>query len=536
MTKENFLKGAAILGIAGVLVKIIGSIYRITLLYILTDVGMGYYQTVYPLYNLLLAISTAGFPVAVAKLVSEKRALGDYKGAHRLFKITFFGFLFAGITTSLFVLLGANYLANLFKNKDAYYSFIAISPALMLVPIMSAFRGYFQGRQTMVPTAVSQIAEQFFRVLIGLFLAYQLMDKGLSLAAGGATFGASAGALAGTIIIVIIYFSQKKHIKQEIIKGAEYPTESLGSIIKNVLLIAIPITIGAAIVPIMNSIDVAIVMRRLQTIGFTETEANGLYGRLAGMAQTLINLPQVLSIALAMSLVPAISDAYARKNYTRITRITRSGIRVTLLIGLPTALGLYILSTPIIELVYFATKPEVQQSAGSILAILSFSLIFLTLVQSLTAIMQGLGKPMIPVKNLAIGAVVKIILTYFLTGIPEIGVKGAALSTVVAYLVAAALNFIAVMKHTRTSLNFVNIFVKPVISVILMVVLVKFSYAFLSSIISSKIATLTSVIIGALVYSFILLATGAITSRDFELLPGGRKISKVLGTIGLLRE
>ncbi|SHH42794.1 stage V sporulation protein B [Caloranaerobacter azorensis DSM 13643] len=536
MTKENFLKGAAILGIAGVLVKIIGSVYRITLLYILTDIGMGYYQTVYPLYNLLLAISTAGFPVAVAKLVAEKRALGDYKGAHRLFKITFFGFLFAGITTSLFVLLRANYLSHLFKNKDAYYSFIAISPALMFVPIMSAFRGYFQGRQTMVPTAVSQLTEQLFRVVIGLVLAYQFLERGLPLAAGGATFGASAGALAGTIVIMIIYLSQRRYIKQEIKNSADYPLESLNSVIKKVLLIAIPITIGAAIVPIMNSIDVAIVMRRLQMIGFTETEANGLYGRLAGMAQTLINLPQVLSTALAMSLVPAVSAAFARKNYTRITRITRSGIRIMLLIGLPAALGLYILSTPIIELVYFASKPEVQQSAGSILAILSFSLIFLTLVQSLTAIMQGLGKPMIPVKNLAIGAVVKVILTYILTGIPEIGVKGAALSTVVAYLVAAVLNFMAVMKYTKTSLNFVNIFLKPIISVILMVVFVKFSYVFLSSIINSKIATIISIVIGALVYGSALLATGAITSRDFELLPGGKKISKVLGAIGILRE
>ncbi|WP_069650633.1 putative polysaccharide biosynthesis protein [Caloranaerobacter ferrireducens] len=536
MTKENFLKGAAILGIAGVLAKILGSVYRITLYYVLTDVGIGYYQTVYPLYNFLLAISTAGFPVAVAKLVAERRALGDYKGAHRLFKITFFGFLFAGIATSLFVLIGAGYLSNLFSNKNAYYSYIAIAPALMLVPIMSAFRGYFQGRQTMVPTAVSQLVEQLFRVAVGLILAYQFLGRGLPLAAGGATFGASAGALAGTIVIMIIYLSQRKYIKQEIRSSADYPLESLNSVIKKVLLIAIPITIGASIVPIMNNIDVAIVMRRLQSIGFTETEASGLYGRLAGMAQTLINLPQVLSVALAMSLVPAVSDAFARKNYAKISKIVRSGVRVTLLIGLPSALGLYILSTPIIELVYFVSDLETQQSVGSILAILSFSLIFLTLVQSLTAIMQGLGKPMIPVKNLAIGAVVKIILTYVLTGIPEIGVKGAALSTVAAYLVAAVLNFIAVMKHTRTSLNFVNIFVKPIISVILMVVFVKFSYVFLSSIISSKIATLASIIVGALVYGFALLVTGAITSRDFELLPGGRKISKVLGTIGLLRE
>jgi stage V sporulation protein B len=189
MSKDNFLKGAAILGIAGAIVKILGAFYRIPLNNILGSEGIGYYQTAYPLYVLLLTISTAGFPVAIAKLVSEKRAIGNHKAAHKAFKVAFLGMLIAGILTSIFVFTNAKNIVTKWENPDAYYALIALVPALFFVPIMSAFRGYFQGRQTMTPTALSQIIEQLFRVIAGLMLTYYLLDMGLPIAAGGASFG-----------------------------------------------------------------------------------------------------------------------------------------------------------------------------------------------------------------------------------------------------------------------------------------------------------------------------------------------------------
>lgn len=177
MTKDNFLKGAAILGIAGAIVKVLGAFYRLPLGNIIKPEGMGYYQTAYPLYVLLLTLSTSGFPVAIAKLVSEKRALGNYKGAHKVFKIAFLGLLIAAILTSLFVLLNAKTIVVALENENAYYSLIALVPALFFVPIMTAIRGYFQGRQNMTPTALSQIVEQLFRVSSGLMLTYILLDR-----------------------------------------------------------------------------------------------------------------------------------------------------------------------------------------------------------------------------------------------------------------------------------------------------------------------------------------------------------------------
>ena len=532
---NNFLKGAAILGIAGVVVKILGAIYRIPLTNIIMNEGMGYYQTAYPLYTLLLTVSTAGFPIAIAKLVSEKRAIGDFRGAYKVFKVALSGLLIAGVLTSLFVFFTADTIVERLGNSNAYYALIALVPALLLVPIMSAFRGFFQGYQDMTSTALSQIVEQFFRVAFGLLLTYLLIDKGIPMAAGGASFGGSAGAIGGTIIIAFIYLYRRREITRELetsIITQEYKVET---IIKDLLIIAIPITIGAAIVPIMDTIDVVIVLKRLQAIGFTEAEANGLYGNLKGMAQTLINLPQVFSIAIAMSLVPAISDANARKSKKDVESITSSGIRITLLIGLPCALGLFVLARPIIALLYYKSDIETIINTGNILTILSIGVIFLTLVQVLSSILQGLGKPMVPAINLFIGAIAKVILSYTLTGIPSINIYGAAISTVVAFCIAAILDLIYVLTYSKIRLNVKDVFVKPAISAIGMAIAAMVSYYLLMDLVGEKLSTILAVLVGGVLYVILLVITGSITSEDLYLLPKGDKIGKRLERFKLMK-
>ncbi len=535
MSKENFLKGAAILGIAGIIVKILGAFYRIPISNIIKTEGMGYYQTAYPLYVLLLTISTSGIPVAVAKLVSEKRAFEDYKGAHKVFRVALSGLLICGFITSLFVFINAENIVESLGNKNAYYALIALVPALFFVPIMSAFRGYFQGRQSMTPTAISQVSEQSFRVAAGLFLTYYLLDRGIPIAAGGASFGGSMGAIAGTLAVVIIYLMKKKEINNEIRESIVHEEESTGKIIRNLLIIAIPITIGASIAPIMDTIDAALVMRRLQYIGYSEFKANDLYGQLKGLAQTLINLPQVFSMALAISLVPAISAAYARKKYGEIRNIISSGVRMTLLIGLPSAFGLFVLAKPIIRLLYFKNTLEQLNSTGEILQVLSLGVIFLTLVQSLTAILQGLGRPIIPVRNLFIGAVTKTILTYVLTVIPSINIKGAAISTVVAYFIAATLDIISVKKYTKIKLNMQEVLVKPFISAAGMAVIAKMCHFIFYNIVGDKLATVISILIGMITYFILLLRTGSLTYDDFKMFPKGEKIATKLVNLKLLK-
>lgn len=521
---NNFLKGAAILSIAGIIVKILGAIYRIPLTNIIESEGLGYYQTAYPLYALLLTLSTAGFPIAIAKLVSEKRAIQDYRGAHKVFKVALSGLLIGAMLTSIFVFFGAEYIVKSLGNTNAYYALIALVPALFFVPIMSAFRGFFQGSQSMVPTAISQITEQLFRVVAGLALTYYLLDWGIPMAAGGASFGGSVGAFVGTLTILILYFRERKGIMKEIGTSLVLEDYPVGQIIKDLLMIAIPITIGAAISPIMDTIDVALVLKRLQSIGYSESMANDLFGN-KGMAQTLINLPQVFSVAIGMSLVPAIADANARGHKREIETTISSGIRMTLLIGLPASFGLFVLAKPIIGLLYYKNSVEVIANTGNLLAVLSIGVIFLTLVQSLSAILQGLGKPMVSAVNLFIGAFAKVILTYILTGIPSINIYGAAISTVVAFGIAAVLDLISVNIYSGVKLSVRDIFIKPFLSALGMAITVKLSFIFLNGIIGEKLSTITSILIGGLVYLILLILTGSITSQDLNLIPKGNKIA-----------
>ena len=525
MSKNSFLKGAFILGIAGIIVNILGAMFRIPLGNIIGSEGMGYYQTSFPIYILLITISANGFPTAISKLVSEKLALGDYKGAHRIFKISFIASIAVGIITFIILFFGSGYIVNhIVKSPKAYYSMITIAPALLFVPIMSTFRGYFQGRQEMSPTAVSQVMEQIGRVGLGLGLAIMLLSKGKEFAAAGASFGGTAGAIFGTTYIAFIYFKNKNRLNKEIKESKAFEEESVKAILYKLLYIAVPITIGMSILPIMNIVDTTLVIRRLQDSGFTPLEATSMFGQLTGMAQTLINFPQVLTLSLAMSLVPSISHFYAVKDEVSLINNIKSGIRVAILIGFPAAIGLMSLSYPIMHLLY----PKEPKSVGEILMYLSISVLLLGLIQATTAVLQGMEKVNIPVINICVGVVVKITLSYILLGMPSLNVKGAAIGTICAYAVIAMLNFIYIKTKLNIRFEFVNFFVKPLISVGIMAALVIISYKILFNFTGNAVACLFSIAVGGVSYIACLLLTRGISEEEILMMPKGKKINKAL--------
>ena len=245
--KESFLKGALILGAAGVVVKIMGAFFRIPLGNLIGSTGMGYYQAVYPVYTLFLTLATAGFPTALAKLVSEKRAIGDYGGANKTFRIASTVLFITGLISFCIFYFGADYIVTvIMKNKGAYDSMIAIAPALLFVPLMSSFRGYFQGRREMSKIAVSQMVEQFFRVVLGIAIAYYWMVSfGPEKGAAGGVLGAAIGGFASIAFLIIVYFKDSKQRRLEIESSKHIKVESTKTILKRILYVAIPITIGA---------------------------------------------------------------------------------------------------------------------------------------------------------------------------------------------------------------------------------------------------------------------------------------------------
>ncbi|MBR6584168.1 MAG: polysaccharide biosynthesis protein [Firmicutes bacterium] len=532
MSNNKFLKGAAILGIAGILVKVMGMFFRVPLTRWLGAAGIADYSSVYPVYTLFLIISTAGIPVAISRMVSERIAVKNYAGAHKVFQTSVWLLGAVGLVSFAVVYFGAEFLETVvLNNEGSRLSLEAIAPALFIVPVMSAYRGYFQGRQNMNPTAVSQFFEQLARVGIGLALAYFLLDSGASAACAGATFGATAGAGAGLFVVVIIYIINLKVIKGNIARNKSHSElESTGEIVKKILIIAVPITIGAAILPMVNFIDSAMVMRRLMETGWTEAQAEALWGRLGGYCSSLIGMPQVFIQAIAMSLVPAISAGFKVKNYGEVRENMQFAMRAAMIVGFPCAAGMFALAEPILKLLYLTeTNGAEVAAAAPTLMIMTLSIIFMSTLQTLTGALQGIGKQMIPVKNLAIGAVAKVVVTYVFVGLKAVNINGAPIGTIVCYIIASVLNIRDVKKYTGTSFNFGMTFGKPFAASAVMGVVVFASYKMLFFIMKSNtIATLLSVCIGVAVYGVLILMTRAITKDEIRRLPKGDKLVRIL--------
>ncbi len=524
---KSFLSGAVILGVAGIIIKLLGAAFRIPLTNIIGDDGMGYYQTAYPIYNLFLTLAIAGIPTAIARMVAERVALDRCREAHRVFRVSLGLLLATGVLTSSILFFGARLITAAIKEPDAANCMLAIAPALFFCPLMSSFRGYFQGLQNMNPTAVSQVVEQSFRVAVGLSLAVLLLPSGTAKAAAGASFGATAGALFGFIAILIIYLRKRKKIFATFSAQGEHQEEHAADIIKDILVIAVPITIGSAVLPIINSIDTALVKSRLIDIGYSSDAARALYGQLTGMSAPLLNLPQVILQGVSMSLVPVIASAKKRDQIVFMHSNINLALRYASLISIPCAVGMSVLAKPIMLLFYPFQKESAISAAGS-LEILAYGIIFLGLTHALTGILQGIGKQMLPVRNLAIGALAKTLVTYMLTGIPSLNIRGAAIGTVSAYLVAALLDFISMRKHTGTAVDYKRAFVMPSISAAVMGAVVILAYRILSGTMGNALSTLISIIIGVVVYGFIILLTGAIAVEELKKIP---KIGATLGNL-----
>ena len=531
---KSFVGGAIILGIAGILIKVLGAAFRIPLANIIGDSGMGYYQTAYPIYNLFLVIATAGIPTAISRMVSERVALDKHWEAHRVFTTSLKLLFGIGIVLSCSMFFGSQFIANLVKEPDAVWCMRATAPALLFCPLMASFRGYFQGRQNMNPTAVSQVVEQIFRVAIGLALAIFLVPKGLNIAAAGANFGASAGGVFGCIGILLIYLKKKPQIDGELASVPKTNEQGAGEILKDILIIAIPITIGAAVMPIINTIDTVIVKTRLISIGYSSDIARGLYGQLSGMAAPLINFPQVLTQAVSMSLVPVVASAHKRGELGFMRDNIALGLRYALIISTPCAFGMMFLAKPIMLLLYPLQRESAISAAGC-LAILAVGIIFLASVQTLTGILQGIGKQLIPVRNLCIGALVKVVTTYILTGIPAINVEGAAIGTVCAYLTAAVLNLAAVKKYTGAVIDIKLTLLKPVMSSLVMGCFALAAQKILVGALGNAVSTLVGVGIGVIMYLFMVLKTGTLTVEELSGMPKGHKLVSILKKLKIVK-
>lgn len=504
--KKNIVRGTLILGIAGIIAKLLGFFFRIPLIYMIGEEGIGLYQLTYPLYTFLLGISS-GIPIAISKMISERMALNKTKEAYRIFKIAFIIMgIFGGLSSIFLIIFSKVIIDSLRWSKDAYYSLLGISLAPFFTCALSAFRGYFQGIQDMTPPAASQIIEQIMRVIFGVGLAYLLLPYGIAAAAGGASFGAVAGSIAGLFWMILCYSKKRlRYLEKQ-------PSSPAALILIEIFKIAIPISIGQAIGAIMSLIDSIMVVGLLKMAGFNEQYATILYGQLTGKAFVLINVPLTLSIALSQNTVPAISESFAIGNRTKINRDIKMSYKLAMILALPCCSGLYVLAEPILSLVF-----QGLSQGWNLMQILSIAAFFIIIAQTSTSILNGIGKTFIPVCIMVLGSIIKIIINIIFIPVPDFNIKSAAYGTLIAYFIVALIDFILVVKYTKINIDFKEIVIKPLICTIVMAFVVMISYTFIYSLTLTKsLTTIISILSGTLTYFIMLLITKTLTFGEIR--------------------
>lgn len=530
--KISFVKQAAILAIAGILVRLLGFLYRLPLTDLLGDEGNGIYSAGFYLYIFFLVMSSAGLPAAISKIVSEKYSLGEYKNVKKVFKVSLIIASFGGAFFSVVMFFSAKWFCNLIGSPQSYYAILTLSPTVFIVSVISVFRGYFQGIGTTVPTAISQIIEQIFNALFSIYLAYILVGIGIEFGAAGGTAGTGIGAFAGLIYISILFLRRKKDINEKILlEKNEYEIESAKKIALNIIKIAIPIIAGTAIFSMTNLIDMQMVNRRLAFSGaFSESEITALYGQLTGKYVTITTLPVSISTALATAVIPSIASSVIKKDKKSVKEKISTTLRLTMIISIPAAIGIGVLSNEILKLLF----PS-YSDGGNLLRWGSISIIFLALYQILTGILQGLGKMKAPAKNALIGSLIKIPINYVLIAIPFINVVGAVISTTFCYILASILNLKELKKCTNVLIDYKSIFLKPIIASLIMGIACYFSNKFLYNLTQNNtISTLISIIIGILIYLVALALIKGFKREDLKLMPMGNTIIKILDKVNLI--
>lgn len=528
----SFLKQAAILAAAGLLVRLLGFLYRLPLTGLIGDEGNGIYAAGFYIYQFLLILSSAGLPAAISKMVSERLAVGERANAHRVFQVSMVVSGILSFGAMMLLLIFAQQISNLVLSPRSYYSILTLAPTLLIVGIMSVFRGYFQGMRTMVPTALSQIVEQVFNAFFSVFLAYLLVGKGVEYGAAGGTAGTGIGALAGLLVVVFAYFLIRPVILRRIAKEpvGKYQ-ETSQEIAKILLKTALPIIIGTAVFSISNLTDMFMVKSRLLASGaFNEVQAEVLYGQLSGKYATLTTLPVAISTAMATAAIPSIAASVVQKNKPEVSRKINTTFRVGMLISIPAAMGIGVLGDQILLMLF----PK-YSDGGVLLKVGALSIIFLALCQIITGILQGIGRVQIPVVGALCGLVVKVLFNYFLIGIPSVNVVGAVIATTACYIVAVAVNLFLLIRETGVRLDFIGGFLKPGAASVGMGLgcIGIYKLLFLLSK-SNTLSVILAICMSIVLYGGLLLLLRGLNKEDVLLFPMGGKIAAVLEAHNLL--
>ncbi len=537
--QNSFFGGAAILAAGILIVKLIGMFYKIPLINIIGEAGAADFNNAYNIYAVLLTVSTAGLPVAVSKLVSEANALNRRNQVRRTFRLALVLFLTLGLISFLVMFFRADALAGMMNDSKAAAGIRALAPAVVCVGCLAALRGYSQGHSNMAPTSVSQIIEALCKLVVGLGLAFWLVKQGKDpdVAAAGAITGVTVGTVVALIYMVLDFFLSRG---REDTHGTDRP-DSAGSILANILKIAVPITLSSSMVGIVTVIDSSLVQGQLQSaLNLTEKASRTLYGNYSG-ALNIYNLPTSLMAAITASVIPAVSAALARRDRRGAARITGSALRITALLSFPMGVGLFVLGTPIIRLLFPSLNVEV---AGPLLSTLGVATPFVCMVLVCNSVLQAHGFINLPVIVMVLGGIVKIVNNYNLVG--AIGIAGAPVGNILCFGLALVLDLVVITRVIPNRPRLLPIFVKPAIASAIMGGAAWAVYGLLSRVLTAEqvneagetirvvsrmgnaLGIFLAIAVAGVVYLVLVVAIRAISKDDLALMPKGDKLARLL--------
>lgn len=527
--KQSFMGGVTIMAVSTIFVKICGALYKIPLNNILGDEGLTHFNSAYNIYALLLSLSTAGLPLALSKLISEANATNRRTQMRRCLNTALGIFVTVGAAGSAMMLLFTRQLAAAMNNTLAYWPIKCLGISVVCVSVMCAYRGFAQGQQNMIPTATSQLIEAFFKLVVGLPLAWWLIHNGASLEIGAA--GAITGVSAGIVLAMIYMIVNHVRTRAPIMWGVD-KAQSYGTIARRLLALSIPITLGQAGMSLFNLLDQVIILGQLQDVlGLSEREAASLFGQYS-FGSTLFNLPSSFLPAVAVSLVPAVTVAVTRKDHKEVNKVVTTSFRLIAMLAIPAGVGLSVLAGPILLLLYPARR-ETAIAATYHLQLLGIASIFVCIMLLTNSIMQAHGKVNWPIYTMLIGGAVKVGVNYILVGNPDINVKGAPIGTLVCYGLIAFLNLVLVSRLLEKKPNYLAIFAKPAIASVVMGLSAWASHGLISKFlhggyIKESLCTIGAVGIAVIVYLILVIALRMITAEDLKMVPHGAKLARIL--------
>ena len=531
----TFTRGAALLGGVGLLCSALGSVYRILLASSISADGMAYYQIAYPIYSLLTVIATAGLPTAISKRVSECVAQGDYRNAQYFFQVAFGLLATVGCVAMVAVAALAGPIAVAQGIPGGRLPVLAIAPSLLLISLVSAYRGYFQGLQRMQPTAVSQVVEEVVKFAVGYALAVLWMQRGSMWAAVGALIGIPVSELCALLYMAIRYNRERPQLRGLIRQSPRVQRYAPRRAMRRELWrLALPITIGASVLPLITLLDNVMVINVLKSIGFSQQIAQTRFGLLTGMVSPVVYVPMAVASALQMSLVPTISASAVLQRPHEVEQNAAVGIKLSVLLALPCAAGLWMLGPPLLQTLFPSALMEADNllAATGLIRAMSIGLMFLIVAQTATGILQGIGFADVPVKNLCKGAVVKVVVSYICLRMPGVNVVGAGVGTACCFAFAALANLRRCYRIIGMRVELKRTLVRPALATGVMSGTVYGVYVLVRNAWTVGGGVLLATLVGIAVYTLCMLRFGVIGSEECRLLPGGIKLEYWMHRIG----